>query len=147
MEPSLFAGAKWIVETLLRGFKDDRLAKKEKWLQVATYLEGVADVLQNAVKEFEQGRLPYGPYAQLEMIGKDFGKVLGQAVAGNSAIVNEAEFTQHFFNAVRWVETADGIQWPSDGPAMHEQGRELLNNILETAGVFRGLAMTLRATA
>src|ERR1700674_4740188 len=80
------SAAKWIVDALVKKHSDDKTIKRQKWLQVADYLETIAMLIEKSMSTFEQNRLPYSEFSQLSDISRDFGEVLAQIYGQNHRI-------------------------------------------------------------
>jgi hypothetical protein len=153
MWESAISGAKWIVDALLKKHSDDKTIKRQKWLQVADYLETIAKSIENAVSDFDKGHLPYNYLSQLNEMSADFGDVLAQIYRkDDQASQNRIRRYTDALDISNNIILLEDRARLGAGPPLHSNGlseseqREFAD-LQIIAGQFRALAATLRATA
>jgi len=141
---------KWIVDTLLKRHAETSQTKKQKWLQVATYLDEVAKLIDAAVADFKNYKIPHGHYSQLYEVGCNFADVLSQVYPEKEYKETELayDYTDAFYSAIHLIEEGDGlVVLEAANQPFSKRGLKVLADLEAAAGKFRGLAMTLRATS
>ena len=141
---------RWIIDTLLKRHGETAQINNQKWVQVADYLDKIANLIDEALVDFRNNRIPRGHYSQLAEVGYGFREVLSQIYPKNSDLNHH--YVRAYFSALhlimydvkdlRYLKTIELEEQPFCG-----EKQELLSDLEAAAGKFRGLAMTIRATS
>jgi hypothetical protein len=141
------AGAlKWIADKLIKRHSETAQNKRQKWLQVADYLESVAKLIDASGEDFKNNRIPHGHYGQLYGAAGHFSSVLSQ-VYTNRDYETVQRYKSAFEAAVHLIEVGDAMVLECADEPFTEAGQQVLSDLQAAAGHFRGLAMTIKAMA
>jgi hypothetical protein len=140
---------RWIVDAILKRHNESSQVKKQKWIQVADYLDNVAKLIDSTVVDFKNKKIPHGHYSQLYEVGCNIGDVLSQVYPneGSERYWIGHHYEKAFYSAVHLIEKGDGMVLESATDPFGEEGQDVLADLEAAAGKFRGLAMTIRATS
>lgn len=140
---------RWIVDTLLKRHTETSQVKKQKWLQVADYLDEVAKLIDASIADFKSNKIPHGHYSQLYDVGGSFGYVLSQVYPEdeNEGYWMGSRYREAYYSAIHLIEKGDAMVLEAANQPFSERGQAVLADLEAAAGKFRGLAMTIRATS
>jgi hypothetical protein len=134
----------WIIDTILARRKEKKDIKKEKWLQVSEYLERVATMIDDSIKEFKSSKVPHVQYAYLTESLPGFINVVIQIYDERDPTVKK--MVDAFKRVIHLIDTGDGMV--VDQPAFNSpQAVEIAEDLYALVGKFRALAATLKAMA
>jgi hypothetical protein len=138
---SAAAGAvKWVVDRVLGRQRDEEIDRVRRWDQVATWIDEVADTIEETVVQFGDGKLPWGPYAAL--------CTLEHSVEGVLFRIYDRRLNADSFvvNAVRKLlrDTSSHVAVAEALPEIRPDDLVLLTIAL---GRLRALARTIKASA
>ena len=153
------SSAKWIVDTLIQRRNQNKSISREKWIQVADYLENIAKLIDESINYLKNDEIPYRNFAHLMTVSENFGDVLKQVYDNKKKANIIGEYESRLLNALDMfslldVVTAEISLAKSQGNydenmsiKLDGYGLRFYSSLSITAGQFHGAASNIRALA
>jgi alanine-alpha-ketoisovalerate/valine-pyruvate aminotransferase len=153
-----FSATKWIVDNLIQKNSKNKDIQREKWVQVANYLENIAKLIDESIDYLKNDEIPFGSFAQLQKIHQGFEKVLSQVYDNEKEADIIHEYKSNLAKALHLFYLMDvahavihskGMEIRDDNTLINLDGfgEGIYPTLSVTAGEFRGAASTIRALA
>jgi hypothetical protein len=147
MIDSAITSARWIVDTLLKRRIETTGVKRQKWIQVADYLETISNQIDTCISKLDQGIIPYAAHAQLRNIRNDFPAVLDQVYNESGNTDRIREYCCYLDRALTSILWQDYRIDRDNNILVKDEDRRMFSDLERISGEFRGAASTLKAMA
>jgi hypothetical protein len=135
-----------LIQFIFKASADNRALRREQLLQVVKYLEHFACVIEGTIAEYRKGSPLHICSAKALELDSGLDVVL-KTILDPAAEAKIQEYRQAFRQAINLLVTPDALTPKILGAPWTSSSQQLLTDLGSTAGHFRGVAATLRATA